>query len=66
MNSIVQTLTYLASTTKGVWALRESGAVVSHFFANNPVNNPDNAVLLFNNKGKADTLSWKSQGKKSP
>ena len=47
-------------------ALRESGAVVSHYSANNLVNNPDNAVLLFNNKGKADTLSWKSQGKKSP
>ena len=43
-------------------ALKESNAVVSHFSANNLVNNPDKAALLYNNKGKAGNIVMEIAG----
>ena len=43
-------------------ALRESEAVVSHFSANNLVNNPDKAALLYNKKGKASNIVMEIAG----
>ena len=43
-------------------ALKESEAVVSHFSANNLVNNPDKAALLYNKKGKASTIAMEIAG----
>ena len=40
----------------------ESQAVVEHFSANNLVNNADKAALLFNNKGKAETIVMEIAG----
>ena len=40
----------------------ESQAVVEHFSVNNLVNNADKAALLFNNKGKAETITMKIAG----
>ena len=37
-------------------AKREAQAVVDHFSANNLVNNANKAALLYNNKGKAETI----------
>ena len=43
-------------------ALKESEAVVSHFSANNLVNNPDKAALLYNKKGKASNIVMEIAG----
>ena len=43
-------------------AKEESAAVVSHFGANNLVNNADKAALLYNNKGKGDTITMEIAG----
>ena len=43
-------------------ALTESQAVVAHFSANNLVNNPDKAALLYNNKGKAGNITMQIAG----
>ena len=40
----------------------ESKAVVEHFSVNNLVNNADKAALLFNNKGKAETIVMEIAG----
>ena len=43
-------------------AKEESEAVVSHFGANNLVNNADKAALLYNKSGKGDTISMEIAG----
>ena len=43
-------------------ASKESAAVVSHFGANNLVNNADKAALLYNNRGYADTITMEIAG----
>ena len=43
-------------------AKNESQTVVAHFSANNLVNNADKAALLFNNKGKAETITMEIAG----
>ena len=45
-----------------VTAKNESKTVVAHFSANNLVNNADKAALLFNNKGKAETITMEIAG----
>ena len=45
-------------------AKHESKAVVEHFSVNNLVNNADKAALLFNNKGKAETIVMEIAGEK--
>ena len=42
----------------------ESQAVVEHFSVNNLVNNADKAALLFNNRGKAETIELEIAGEK--
>ena len=43
-------------------ASKESAAIVSHFGANNLVNNADKAALLYNNSGKADKITMEIAG----
>ena len=43
-------------------ASKESAAVVSHFGANNLVNNADKAALLYNNSGKAEKITMEIAG----
>ena len=45
-------------------AIAESQAVVAHFSANNLVNNPDKAALLYNKKGKAGNITMEIAGEK--
>ena len=40
----------------------ESQSVVAHFSANNLVNNANKAALLYNNKGKAETITMEIAG----
>ena len=43
-------------------AKMESQSVVAHFSANNLVNNANKAALLYNNKGKAETITMEIAG----
>ena len=54
---ISDNLEHLKSTAEN-----ESQAVVAHFSTNNLVNNANKAALLFNNRGKAETITMNIAG----
>ena len=47
-----------------ILAKKEAQAVVDHFSANNLVNNANKAALLYNNRGKAETICMEIAGEK--